>query len=571
MTKVVTRHVDAQAEARLISSGMTPLLARIYAARGVASPGQLDHRLERLHPPAGLANAERAAGVLADAIEQGKKLLVIADYDCDGATACAVAIRGLKAFGAVVQYLVPNRFETGYGLTPEIVDIAQARFAPDLIITVDNGIASIAGAERAALLGIELVITDHHLPAPTLPKAAAIVNPNQPDCSFQSKNLAGVGVMFYVLLALRAEMRRRGRFDQASQPRLDVLLDLVALGTVADVVALDGNNRLLVASGMKRIREQRISPGIRALFIAAGRETRAARTSDLGFAIAPRINAAGRLADMSLGIACLVTDDEDEATQLAARLSSINQERRQIEADMQRQAGEALRQFDDAARLCEQSAICVFHPDWHQGVVGILAGRLKERFHRPTIAFAPIEGKRWRGSGRSIEGVHLRDVLDLLTKRHPDMVLQFGGHAMAAGLTIEDSRLTQFAPAFERAVAHFVDPRAIERIVETDGSLADVRLSVALVGQLEDGIWGQGFTAPLFCDEFVVLSQKVLKDKHTRLSLKLVPGQTQYEAIWFDQVGALPERVRLVYRAVTDSFNGQSKVQLVIQQQVQDG
>jgi single-stranded-DNA-specific exonuclease len=571
MTRVVARRVDREAEQRLVASGLEPLLARLYAARGVASIGQLDDRLERLLAPSGLACVDRAAEILADAIETNKLLLVIADYDCDGATACAVAVRGLRAFGARIEYLVPNRFETGYGLTPEIVDIAKQRFAPDLIITVDNGIASIAGAERARALGITLVITDHHLPAAVLPKAAAIVNPNQPGCNFASKNLAGVGVMFYVLLALRAEMRRRGRFDQAHQPRLDGLLDLVALGTVADVVVLDGNNRLLVAAGMKRIREQRISPGVRALFVAASRETRSARTSDLGFAIAPRINAAGRLADMSLGIACLITDDEDEATELAGRLSSINQERRQIEAAMQEQAVEALKQFDDAAALAGQSAICVAHASWHQGVVGILAGRLKERFHRPTIAFAPIAGNRWRGSGRSIEGVHLRDVLDLLTKRHPDLVLQFGGHAMAAGLTIEADRLERFGPLFERAVAHFIDPRAIERVVETDGSLADIRLSVGLVGQLEDGIWGQGFAAPLFCDEFLVLSQRIVKDKHTRLSLRLIPGQAQFDAIWFNQVSALPERIRLVYRIVTDHFNGLSKIQLVVQQHVESG
>ncbi len=566
--RVVQRRVDQAAEARLLAAGFAPLLARLYASRGVESPGQLDYRLERLLDPASLTNAASAAGVLADAIEAGAQILVIADYDCDGASACAVAVRGLKALGAEVNYLVPNRFETGYGLTPEIVDIAAERFAPDLIVTVDNGIASVAGATRAEELGIELIITDHHLPGPQLPHAAAIVNPNQPGCGFMSKHLAGVGVMFYVLLALRAELRARQHFDQRSQPRLDVLLDLVALGTVADVVRLDGNNRLLVAEGLKRIREGRIQAGVAALFRIAAREPRSASARDLGFAIGPRINAAGRLADMSLGIACLVTDDRDEAAGLAARLSAINDERRVIGAEMEERALSALASLELDSALAEKSAICVFDPSWHQGVVGILAGRLKERFHRPTVAFAPVDGGRWRGSGRSIEGVHLRDVLDLLVKRDPHLVLQFGGHAMAAGLTIEQAALPAFSGALERAVSHFMEPALMQRVIETDGSLAHMPLSVQLVAELDAAVWGQGFAAPQFCDDFAVVSQRILKDKHTKLQLRLLPGQLVFDAIWFNQVASLGAKARLVYRLAADSYNGVSRIQLMIAHQV---
>jgi single-stranded-DNA-specific exonuclease len=568
--KVVQRRVNQQAEARLVSAGIAPLLARLYASRGVESPGQLDYRLERLLDPSSLTNAATAASVLADAIEAAAKILIIADYDCDGASACAVAVRGLKALGADVNYLVPNRFETGYGLTPEIVDIAAERFAPDLIVTVDNGIASVAGAARALQLGIELIITDHHLPGSQLPHAAAIVNPNQLGCAFMSKNLAGVGVMFYVLLALRAELRARQHFDQRSQPRLDVLLDLVALGTVADVVRLDGNNRLLVAEGLKRMREGRMQQGVAALFRIAGREPRSASARDLGFAIGPRINAAGRLADMSLGIACLVTDDRDEAAGLAARLSAINDERRVIGAEMEQRALSALENLELDSALASKSAICVFDPSWHQGVVGILAGRLKERFHRPTVAFAPVDGGRWRGSGRSIEGVHLRDVLDLLAKRDPHLVLQFGGHAMAAGLTIEEAALPAFAGALERAVSHFMEPALMQRVIETDGSLAGMPLSVQLVAELDAAVWGQGFAAPQFCDDFAVLSQRILKDKHTKLQLRLLPGQLVFDAIWFNQVATLGAEARLVYRLAADSYNGVSRIQLVIAHQVDE-
>ena len=395
--KVIQRRVDHAAEARLLSAGFAPLLARLYAARGVESPAQLDYRLERLLDPSSLTNAASAAATLADAIEAGAQILVIADYDCDGASACAVAVRGLRALGAEVNYLVPNRFETGYGLTPEIVGIAAERFAPDLIVTVDNGIASVAGAARAAQLGIELIITDHHLPGAVLPHAAAIVNPNQQGCGFSSKNLAGVGVMFYVLLALRAELRERQHFDQRSQPRLDVLLDLVALGTVADVVRLDGNNRLLVAEGLKRMRDGRMQAGVAALFRIAGREPRTASARDLGFAIGPRINAAGRLADMSLGIACLITDDRDEASGLAARLSAINDERRVIGAEMEQAALSALANLELDSALASKSAICVFDAE-------LASGRGRHSGRATQGALSPphrcLRAGRWRSLAR---------------------------------------------------------------------------------------------------------------------------------------------------------------------------
>jgi single-stranded-DNA-specific exonuclease len=366
------------------------------------------------------------------------------------------------------------------------------------------------------------------------------------------------------------ELRRRKVFDAQNQPRLDRLLDLVALGTVADVVRLDGNNRLLVAQGLKRIREGRMQAGVAALFHVAGRDPRNARTSDLGFAVGPRINAAGRLADMSLGIACLITDDRQEALQLAERLSAINQERRTIEATMQTAALDALSRLGDAALVSAKAAICVSDPTWHQGVVGILAGRLKERFNRPTVAFAPIADGRWRGSGRSIEGVHLRDVLDLVAKRDPQLILQFGGHAMAAGLTITDRALAAFPAALERAVRQFLNPAAMQRVVEVDGSLAGERINVPLVNQLENGIWGQGFAAPQFCDWFSVVSQRVLKDKHTKLALRMAPGGAQFDAIWFNQVATLPAKAKLVYRLATDEYNGATRIQLLITHHIEE-
>jgi single-stranded-DNA-specific exonuclease len=568
--RVITRRIDGAAEARLIGAGVDPLLARIYAGRGIASMAQIARGVDALLHPDSLSHASDAARRLALAIEREEPILVIADYDCDGATACAVAVRGLRQLGAKVDFLVPNRFETGYGLTPEIVDIASARFAPKLIVTVDNGIASVAGAAHAAALGIDVVITDHHLPGPVLPRAVSIVNPNQEGCTFASKHLAGVGVMFYVLLALRARLRDEGRFFDRPEPRLDRLLDLVALGTVADVVRLDANNRVLVSEGLRRIRAQRMQPGVAALFRAAGCDARSARTSDLGFFIAPRLNAAGRLSDMSLGISCLITDDEDEANAMARRLSSINDERRAIEAQMQDEALAALEALGSVDRLAQKNAICIADERWHQGVVGILAGRLKERFNRPTLVFAPGKSDTLKGSGRSIEGIHLRDVLDAVSKRDPTLILQFGGHAMAAGLTIARARFDAFGAAFEDCVLRVMEPAFLARKLEVDGSLKGMALSCPLVREMQLGVWGQGFAAPQFVDRFRITSQRILKDRHSRLTLDFGEGEP-LDAIWFNHAESLPSEATLVYRLECDSYNGRERLQVVVEHMIEGG
>jgi len=413
------REFDPGVAHRLHLLGLPAPLARALAARGIASETELSLTTRQMLAPQTLSQIAQAGRLLADAIKNQRRMLVVADYDCDGATACAVAVRGLRVMGAQVDYLVPNRFEFGYGLTPELVELA-ARRHPDLLITVDNGIASLEGVDRANALGIDVLITDHHLPVGRLPAARAIVNPNQPECGFASKNLAGVGVMFYVLLQLRTELRSRGLFDETSQPRLDVLLDLVALGTIADLVQLDRNNRILVQAGLERIRRGTMHAGIAALFRVAGRNPRSASAADLGFALGPRINAAGRLTDMTQGIECLLTDDAQRALELAQRLDSLNRERRQIEADMQFSAEMDLDAAGvDGHGLAQRRTITIYREDWHPGVVGLIASRIKERHHRPTIAFAPADDHWLRGSGRSIEGIHLRDILDRVTKLAP--------------------------------------------------------------------------------------------------------------------------------------------------------
>ena len=468
MTRISTRPYAFRDSEMLRESGIHPVLARLYAARGLTDVQDLSSELTALMAPAGLLHIDAAASFLADAIAANKALVIVADYDCDGATACAVALRGLRALGARVDYIVPNRFEYGYGLTPEIVALTAAE-SPDIIITVDNGIASIDGVAEANRRGIDVVVTDHHLPADTLPAARVIVNPNQPACGFPSKNLAGVGVMFYVLLALRAEMRKRGIFDARTQPKLDTLLDLVALGTVADVVKLDANNRILVAQGLKRMRAGRMHVGIAALFRVAGREARRASPFDLGFAVGPRLNAAGRLEDMSLGIECLTTDDEGRAWAIAQQLNEINIKRREIEADMQDTALLKLDAFDPQ----DSATISVFDDSWHQGVIGIVASRLKEKFYRPTITFAPGADGWIKGSGRSIPGFHLRDALDLVSKHAPTLIDKFGGHAMAAGLTIRADAFDAFAAAFEAVGRDWLSQNQLERVIETDGALED--------------------------------------------------------------------------------------------------
>jgi len=560
VTQLLRRSFDADAARRLVACGIAPALARALAARGVASLRELELTSRDLIPPPQLSHAADAARLLADRIDAGAGLLIVADYDCDGATACAVGLRGLRAMGAKVDYLVPNRFEYGYGLTPEIVDLAATGPAkPALLITVDNGIASVAGVARAGELGIEVLVTDHHLPGERLPAAAVIVNPNQHGCGFPSKNLAGVGVMFYVLLALRAELRQRGRFTEATQPKLNSLLDLVALGTVADVVPLDRNNRILVAAGLERIRNGLAAPGIAALFKVAGRSPRTARAADLGFAIGPRINAAGRLTDMTVGIECLIADDPARADDLARQLDELNRERRAIEADMQFDAASEL----DAAELGDRRTITLFNESWHQGVVGLVASRVKERHHRPTIAFARADESRLRGSGRSIEGVHLRDVLDLVTKAAPSMIEKFGGHAMAAGLTLPHEHYEGFARAFEAATRAAADAELFARRVATDGPLAAPDISLALIEAIDRQIWGQGFAPPLFDNEFAVVEQRLVKETHLKLALEL-EGR-RFDAIWFRRTEPLPTRVRLAYRPMADEYNGQRRISLHVE------
>jgi single-stranded-DNA-specific exonuclease len=558
-TRISTRSCPGRQSELLRQGGIHPVLARVFAARGLADPRELASELQALLPPAALLQIDAAAGYLADAISARKKMTIVADYDCDGATACATALRGLRAMGAHVDFIVPNRFEYGYGLTPEIVELTAREKAPDIIITVDNGIASIDGVEEARRRGIEVVVTDHHLPGDSLPDARVIVNPNQPECGFPSKHLAGVGVVFYVLLALRAELRRRGVFDAQTQPKLDSLLDLVALGTVADVVKLDTNNRILVAQGLKRMRAGRMHAGIAALFRVAGREARCASPFDLGFALGPRLNAAGRLEDMSLGIECLVTDDEDRAWEIAQQLNEINLKRREIEAEMQDTALLHLDDFEPAA----SSTIAVFDDGWHQGVIGIVASRLKEKFYRPTITFAPA-GEGWiKGSGRSIPGFHLRDALDLVSKRVPGLIDKFGGHSMAAGLSIRADHFDSFRDAFEAVGRAWLSEAQLERIVETDGPLEDDYYTVQFIELLDGQVWGQGFAPPVFCDEFRVVSQRILKEKHLKLLLER--NGKRYDAIWFGNTTALGERARVAFRLDANEYNGVTKVQLLVE------
>jgi single-stranded-DNA-specific exonuclease len=556
--RIVERPYDEQDRRTLIHAGLHPVLARVYAARRIRSAAELADDVQHLLPPASLARCEEAAVLLADAIAAKEKLLIVADYDADGATACAVGMRALRAMGANVDYLVPNRFELGYGLTPELVDIAVPR-EPHLLITVDNGIASVEGVERARRLGIATLITDHHLPGAELPRAECIVNPNQPGCGFASKSIAGVGVMFYVMLALRAELRKRGAFATQAEPNLAALTDLVALGTVADVVPLDANNRILVAQGLKRIRAGRAQAGLDALLRAAGRAPIEAQGFDLGFVLGPRLNAAGRLADMSLGIECLVTDDPARAANCALELDGLNRERRRIEAGMLEQARAAA----DAVADDPGPAAAFYDRQWHQGVVGILASRLRERLHRPVFCFARATGGELRGSGRSIPGFHLRDCLDLVAKRAPGLILRFGGHAQAAGLTLREADLERFREALAQVAAETLPPEALTRTVETDGGLTPSEMSLDLARSLRGRIWGQGFPEPLFCDTFALESQRVVGGKHSKLKLAL--DGRRLEAIRFNALDPLPPRFRAAYRLSVNDYNGMPSVQLTVE------
>ena len=560
--RILTRLADPGAVRRLENAGIHPLLARLWAARGVAQAEETRPDWTSMLAPMSLTHVDRAASLLADAIAARKRLMIIADYDCDGATACAVGMRGLRSMGANVDFLVPNRFETGYGLSPAVVDLAcvhPTMGKPDIIITVDNGIASIDGVQAAKDAGIAVIVTDHHLPGDVLPDALAIVNPNQPGCDFPSKNLAGVGVIFYLMLALRAELRKRGVYPPDGGPKLNTLVDLVALGTVADVVKLDANNRLLVAQGLLRIRKGLMQPGLHALFTVAARAPRTASTFDMGFALGPRINAAGRLADMSLGIRCLITDDADEAMELARQLDTMNRERREIETGMREQAMVAVENLSASMN----ASVCVFDAGWHQGVVGLVASRLKDKFWCPTIAFAPAGDGELRGSGRSVPDVHLRDVLDLVSKRYPQLIRKFGGHAMAAGLTLHESDYAVFAPAFDAAVRELSGRSRFEPALETDGSLETDYANTEIATILDQQVWGSGFPAPVFVDTFVVRNQRLVGEKHLKLALER--GNQKFDGIWFGHAESLPPTVDVAYRLGLNNWNGMISVQLLIE------
>ena len=553
----------------LEQAGVHPLLARLYAARGIQDAVTLDASLAQLLPPTGpngLMGIEAAAALLADAMAANKKLCIVADYDCDGATACAVALRGLRLLGAKhVSYIVPDRVVDGYGLTPPIAERVKASGA-DVLITVDNGIASVAGVATARKLGLQVLVTDHHLPAAVLPEADAMVNPNQPGCTFESKALAGVGVMFYVLLVLRAELRKRGVFTAEQQPKLDTLLPLVALGTVADVVKLDANNRRLVAQGLARVRKGQMPAGMTALFAAAARPSEKCTSQDFGFALGPRINAAGRLSDMTLGIECLTTDDVGRATDLASQLDRINRERREIEGDMREQALELAQAMFDPEEE-PPSALCVFDPDFHEGVVGIVAAKLKDLHHRPTFVFAPSQaagkGHELKGSGRSIPGFHLRDALDLVAKRHPEVLLRFGGHAMAAGCTLEEDNLATFEEALQQVAQEWLDEATLQRRLETDGPLLPEYRLPELVDTLSREVWGQGFAPPTFSEEVEVLGQRLVGEKH--LALKLRHQGQPVDGIWFGRVDPLPALAHLAFRLEVDEWQGNKRVRFVVE------
>ena len=573
--KIVARDMPPRAVWALEQAGLHPLLARLYAARGIVAKDELDDGLARLLPPASMKGTHEAAVLLADAIAADKRLCIVADYDCDGATACAVGVRGLRLLGARhVDYLVPDRVVDGYGLTPPIAQRVKDSGA-DVLITVDNGIASVEGVATAKALGLQVLVTDHHLPGPALPNADVIVNPNQPGCTFESKSIAGVGVMFYVLLALRAELRARGTFCElrlagsgtgTPQPKLDSLLTLVALGTVADVVKLDANNRRLVAQGLKRLRAHAQPAGVASLFVAAGRQAKVATTFDFGFALGPRINAAGRLSDMTLGIECLLTDDPGRADELAKTLDTINRERREIEGGMREQAmliSESMFVDEDTP----PAAISVFDADFHEGVVGIVASRIKDKLHRPTFVFAaskaPGKGHEYKGSGRSIPGFHLRDALDLVAKRHPGVLLRFGGHAMAAGCTIAAEQFSTFERALAQVAAEWLDAATLTRRLDTDGPLAPEYRRADMVDTLAREVWGQGFAAPTFSEEVEVVSQRLVGEKH--LSLKLKHQGQPVDGIWFGHTDPLPARVTLAFRLDVNEWRGERKVQFLVE------
>ena len=564
--RICPRDIPPRSCWALEQAGIHPLLARLYAARGITSATELDDDLTHLLPPGDLAGSEQAAHLLADAIAANRHICVVADYDCDGATACAVALRGLRLLGAQqTSYLVPDRISDGYGLTPTIADRVHALGA-ELLLTVDNGIASVEGVSHAQSLGLQVVVTDHHLPGDTLPAANALVNPNLPNCPFASKNLAGVGVMFYVLLALRSELRRRGAFPAQEQPRLDTLLPLVALGTVADVVRLDANNRRLVAQGLKRIRRGQQPAGMAALFVVSGRAVQTASTFDLGFALGPRINAAGRLANMGLGIELLLSDDAAHAAQLAQQLDTINRERRHTESGMREHALVLASELFDTDAM-PPAAISVFDKRFHEGVVGIVASRIKDAWHRPAFMFAasgaPGKAHELKGSGRSIAGFHLRDALDLLAKRHPGVRLNFGGHAAAAGCTVARDQFPVFEAALRQIAGEWLDAATLQRTLQTDGALPAEFRRADIAASLQQAIWGHGFDAPLFNEHMEVLQQRLVGEKHLKLQLRHQGNVV--DGIFFGRTAPLPAHAHLAYRLDINQWQGQQSVQFVVE------
>lgn len=564
--RICPRDIPPRSCWALEQAGIHPLLARLYAARGITSATEIDDDLTHLLPPGDLAGSEQAAHLLADAIAANRHICVVADYDCDGATACAVALRGLRLLGAQqTSYLVPDRISDGYGLTPAIADRVHALGA-ELLLTVDNGIASVEGVSHAQSLGLQVVVTDHHLPGDTLPAANALVNPNLPNCPFASKNLAGVGVMFYVLLALRSELRRRGAFPAQEQPRLDTLLPLVALGTVADVVRLDANNRRLVAQGLKRIRRGQQPAGMAALFAVSGRAVQTASTFDLGFALGPRINAAGRLANMGLGIELLLCDDAAHAAPLAQQLDTINRERRHTESGMREHALALASELFDTDAM-PPAAISVFDERFHEGVVGIVASRIKDTWHRPTFMFAasgaPGKTHELKGSGRSIAGFHLRDALDLLAKRHPGVLLKFGGHAAAAGCTVARDQFPVFEAALRQIAGEWLDAATLQRTLQTDGALSAEFRRADIAASLQQAIWGHGFDAPLFNEHMEVLQQRLVGEKHLKLQLRHQGNVV--DGIFFGRTAPLPAHAHLAYRLDINQWQGQQSVQFVVE------
>ncbi|MFT5447939.1 MAG: single-stranded-DNA-specific exonuclease [Gammaproteobacteria bacterium] len=570
MTRSIERRASA-ADASILSDALHPVLDRMYRNRGLRSSQELDTSLKSLAPASTLLGIDGAVELLVQALQAQQRVLIVGDFDADGATATTLAVLGLRAMGfAQVDFLVPNRFEFGYGLTPEIVAVAAAQ-SPDLLITVDNGISSIDGVAAAREAGIAVLVTDHHLPAEQLPDANAIINPNQGGCSFPSKHLAGVGVMFYVLAALRSRLVADGHFERSAQPVPNVAqwLDLVALGTVADVVALDQNNRILVEQGIRRIRAGQCRPGISALLRAGRRDPQRCVASDLGFAAGPRLNAAGRLSDMRAGIECLLNDDEGECSRMAAQLDALNRARRDIEADMQREALASMQGVLDGI-VDLPYGVCLFQEHWHQGVVGIVASRVRERVHRPVIAFAREGEGTLKGSARSIPGLHIRDALDAVAAANPGLLLKFGGHAMAAGLSLNDQDLQTFSSAFNTQLQRLLQPGDLDDVLRTDGPLEEVELNLELARTLRaGGPWGQAFPEPLFDGEFDVLSRRIVGEKHLKMSLSAATDSAAIDAIAFNITDedwpAGARRIHAAYRLDVNDYQSRESVQLVIE------